>query len=200
MKIGVLGGTFDPIHNGHLVLAQQVMDRQNLDFVYFIPAKIPPHKKDKKIVSSRNRYDMVKLAIEGNDDFKINDMELKREGISFSYDTIVDLKKLHPEATIYFISGADTIFQLDSWKKIGQLLSEVVFIAAYRHGYDLDLLSSKVTELNKRYDGNIVIQEISELEISSTEIRNKIAMNESVRYIIPDAVIAFIGERGLYSG
>lgn len=187
MRIGIFGGTFNPIHFGHLVLAEQAYEKLNLDKVIFIPSFSPPHKKSSCIASALHRYNMVKLAIQGNPRFKISDIEIKRRGCSFLIDTLKQLKEIYPKATLFLISGSDTSWQMARWKSIDEILSLAKFVLAKRPGYRL-----------KKYNKNVSVISITELDISSSIIRKKIEAGKSIRYLMPLKVYEYIKQRGLY--
>jgi len=187
MRIGIFGGTFDPIHFGHLVLAEQAYEKLNLDKVIFIPSFYPPHKKSPDIASANHRYNMAKLAVQGNPRFEISDIEIKRRGRSFLIDTLRQLKTIFPKAKLFFISGSDVSDTMAKWKSIDRVLSLAKFVLAKRPGYRL-----------KKYNKNISVISITELDISSSMIRNKIKTDKSIRYLMPLRVYRYIKQRGLY--
>ncbi|MFC1709152.1 nicotinate-nucleotide adenylyltransferase [Candidatus Omnitrophota bacterium] len=187
MRIGIFGGTFNPVHFGHLVLAQQAYEKLNLDKVIFIPSFYPPHKKSSDIASAVHRYNMVKLAIQGNSRFKVSNIEINRRGRSFSIDTLRQLKKIYPKAKLFFISGSDVSDQISKWKSIDQILLLAKFVLAKRPGYRL-----------KKYNRNISVISITELDISSSMIRRKIKTKKSIRYLMPMRIYRYIKEKRLY--
>lgn len=186
MAIGILGGTFNPIHNGHLILAQEVQDALELRKVLFIPAKIPPLKKN--ITPEQHRYNMVCRAIQNNKFFEISDIELQSPKVSYTYDTIQALKQQYTEK-IYFIIGSDNLQSLPKWYKWEELLQICNFAIATRPGYAPDLTTLPPI-LQKQWEENKVV--INALEISSTEIRQRIAEKRTLRYLVPDEVIDYI--------
>ena len=199
MKIGLIGGSFDPIHYGHLLIAEEVREEYDLQKVFFMPAKIPPHKRGRQISPADKRYEMVRLCTERNDKFDVSDLELKREGVSYTIDTILKLKEIYgPGTEIYFISGADTIFNLETWMTVDRLLKEVVFVGTVRPGFDKDALQREAERLSAKYDGDVRILEIPLLEISSTMIRERIREGRSARYLLPGNVLRYIKENNLY--
>lgn len=198
MRIGVLGGSFDPIHVGHLLLAEQARSEFNLDKVIFMPAKLPPHKLEKTMTDVSDRYEMTRIAIKDNESFTISDLELKREGTSYTVDTITELKRIYPEAHIFFIAGADSIFQLETWMTFEELLKMVTFLGAIRPGYDPSDLYKKVEHLNLTYQADVRAVSFPMIDISSTIVRNLLLEGKSVRYLIKDEVLAYIEEKGLY--
>lgn len=187
MRIGIFGGTFNPIHFGHLVLAEQAYEKLNLDKVIFVPCYYPPHKKSLRLVAPGQRYSMVKLAIQGNPRFEISDIEIKRKGCSYSVDTLRQLKNIYKKAELFFISGSDVSNQISKWKSINEIFGLAKFVLAKRPGYRL-----------KKYNRNISIISITELDISSSMVRRKIKTGQSIRYLMPMRVYKYIKEKRLY--
>lgn len=187
MRIGIFGGTFNPIHFGHLVLAEQAYEKLNLSKVIFIPSFHPPHKNSPNIASALDRYNMVKLAIQENPRFEISEIEIKRKGRSYLVDTLKELKKIYPRAKLFFISGSDVSNQIGKWKSINEILWLSKFVLAKRPGYKL-----------KKYNRNISVISITELDISSSMIRRKIKEAKSVRYLMPMQVYKYIKDKRLY--
>ncbi|BAM47216.1 nicotinate-nucleotide adenylyltransferase [Amphibacillus xylanus] len=184
-KIGLLGGTFDPPHIGHLTMAEEAYEKLNLDEVWFIPSAEPPHKEQAK-VSAVDRLLMLKVALEPVNYFKINTIELERQGKSYTYDTIQALKEQYPTYQFYFIIGADMVEYLPNWYKIDQLIELVQFVGVKRPDYQLDTSYP------------VIILDTPGLDISSTMIRERLKLNRSVRYLIPERVLSLIKEKGLY--
>lgn len=197
-RIGLMGGTFDPIHNGHLLLAENSRKAFNLDKIIFMPAGIPPHKKDKHLSSNTHRYNMTLLAINSNRHFFLSDMELKKEGISFTIDTIKYLKSLYIDTEIYFILGSDSLFQIDTWKDYQELLTLCHFIVAPRPNCHNEKLENTVNTLNSLYNSSIHIVEGPVLDISSSEIRDRVRKGLSISYLVPKPVEEYIYKHGLY--
>ncbi|TGB04237.1 nicotinate-nucleotide adenylyltransferase [Halobacillus salinus] len=186
-RIGILGGTFDPPHLGHLIMAECAYEGMELDEVWFLPSHIPPHKQ-KATVSSEDRLAMVKKAIENNPHFSICDVELTRKGTSYTVDTMKLLKEEYQGHQFYFIIGGDMVEHLPKWNRIEELKEYVEFIGMQRPGFQWEQdQSDSVHEVN-----------IPLIEISSSVIREKLAKQESVRYLTPDAVIDYIKEHQLY--
>lgn len=198
VRIGLMGGTFDPIHNGHLLLAENSRKAFNLDKIIFMPAGIPPHKKDKHLSSNTHRYNMTLLAINSNRHFFLSDMELKKEGISFTIDTIKYLKSLYIDTEIYFILGSDSLFQIDTWKDYQELLTLCHFIVAPRPNCHNEKLENTVNTLNSLYNSSIHIVEGPVLDISSSEIRDRVRKGLSISYLVPKPVEEYIYKHGLY--
>jgi len=198
-KIGLMGGTFDPIHYGHLVLAEQIRTQFDLDMVYFIPVGIPPHKQDKNISSSKHRYFMTLLATITNPNFEVSKIEIEDSNISYTVNTIKKFKEVvNKEAELYFITGADAIYELETWKNVEELLQLCKFIAASRPGIDKKKLKNKIMELNEKYNASITITSVPALAISSTDIRSRIRTGKSIKYILPESVEYYIYKNNLY--
>ena len=199
-KIGVLGGTFDPIHLGHLIVAEDLREKLGLGEVLFIPAGHPwlKLKEEKPISPAEHRLAMVRLAIASNPCFKVSTMEIDRPGLSYSIDTVLELKaKLGAKAGIYFIVGPDALAELPKWKDPGRLLEICQVVGIGRPGHaqaDLHTLESSIPGVSKR----IMLVDVPQIDISSTEIRNRVAQGLSIRYLVPEAVEKYIAEHKLY--
>ena len=197
-RVGILGGTFDPIHVGHLMTAEAVRDEYHLDKVIFIPAAVPPHKQNQDVTEAMHRYVMTVLATCSNPNFEVSDIEMNRTGPSYTIDTIRELLERFGEDTeFYFITGADAIQEIHTWDRIEELLEMCHFIGASRQGClpDVNQIKASFGELGKR---KIHRLETPELEISSTDIRNRIKKGYSIKYIVPTAVEQYIYKQGLY--
>ena len=188
MKIGILGGTFNPIHIGHLVLAEEVLQKLRLDKILFIPAYLPPHKEEKELLDGKERMKMVRLAVKGNPRFEAADIEIKRKGKSYSIDTLKGLRLKYPPGNkFFFILGSDSLGYLDSWKDIDSVLKLAKFVIASRPGYAL-----------KNPPKGILPVAIESLDVSGFCIRQRMKRNESVRYLLHPAVYAYIIKKGFY--
>ena len=197
-RVGILGGTFDPIHVGHLMTAEAVRDEYHLDKVIFIPAAVPPHKQNQDGTEAMHRYVMTGLATCSNPNFEVSDIQMNRPGPSYTIDTIRELLERFGEDTeFYFITGADAIQEIHTWDRIEELLEMCHFIGASRQGClpDVNQIKASFGELGKR---KIHRLETPELEISSTDIRNRIKKGYSIKYIVPTAVEQYIYKQGLY--
>lgn len=183
--IGILGGTFNPPHMGHLVIAEQVRETLQLEEIWFTPSSKPPHKQEASI-SGEDRAIMLRKAIQGNPAFKMNTVELDRLGKSYSFDTMKLLVSNNPNCTFYFIIGADMVEYLPHWKSIEKLVNLVTFVGVKRTGYQLES------------DYSILEVEIPLLEISSSNLRERMVNNVSVKYLIPESVETYIKEKRLY--
>ncbi|NLK07213.1 MAG: nicotinate-nucleotide adenylyltransferase [Firmicutes bacterium] len=198
-QIGVMGGTFDPIHYGHLAAAEEAKEAFNLDQVIFVPAGIPPHKDEQQVTSAHHRYLMTLLAIMGNPGFEISRVDLDRKQVTYTVDTLRDLRRLLPECELYFITGADAILEILSWKAADEVLSLAEFIAVTRPGYGLDQLAVALGPLYESFKERIHILTMPPMGISSTDIRERLAKDRSIRYLLPEIVINYIHKEGLYS-
>jgi nicotinate-nucleotide adenylyltransferase len=187
MKIGVLGGTFNPIHIGHLILAEEAREKLKLDKVIFVPTYLPPHKDNSDIASARARFTMVKLAIKDNRYFLVSDIEIKRDGRSYTIDTLKEFKKIYPSDELYFIIGSDLLKYLDDWKDLDEIIQMVRFVVATRPGYPLEKIPSHISTIP-----------IRAVDISGFEIRKAIKENKSFRYLVPETVLKYIKKKGLY--
>jgi nicotinate-nucleotide adenylyltransferase len=198
MRIGLMGGTFDPIHNGHLVLAEQVRTRFQMDKVIFIPSGNPPHKES--LASKDHRYSMTQLAIEDNEFFELSRIELDQDHKSYTIDTVKRLRREYGDDTeVFFITGADAIIDLPSWKDYEELLTVCRFIGSTRPGVEDTDLSDKIDALVKDFKADITITQVPALAISSTDIRRRVKYNLSIKYLLPKKTEEYIYEHGLYS-
>ncbi|MEN9713647.1 MAG: hypothetical protein RLZZ164_311 [Actinomycetota bacterium] len=191
MRLGVMGGTFDPIHHGHLVAASEVAARFQLDEVIFVPTGRPWQKA--QVTDTEDRYLMTVIATASNPRFKVSRVDIDRDGPTYTVDTLSDIQALYPDAELFFISGADAISQILSWKDVDQLWDKAHFVAVTRPGHDLRLPSTAPA-------GAIDILEIPALSISSTDIRHRSQKHEPVWYLVPDGVVQYINKHKLYAG
>jgi len=187
MKIGILGGTFNPIHAGHLILAEEAREKLNLDKIIFMPTFLPPHKDKSDIASAQDRYKMIKIAIEGNNHFAVSDLEIKRQGQSYTIDTVRAFKNLHPKDELYFITGSDLLKYLAEWKDLEEILKIVKFVVATRPGYALDRIPDYISTVS-----------IRAVDISGFEVREASKADKSFRYLVPEGVYNYIIKRKLY--
>lgn len=197
-RIGIMGGTFDPIHYGHLVAAEEARCQFGLEKVIFIPAGHPPHKVSRKISDARHRLAMTQLAIKSNPFFTASAIEIERPGLSYTINTVRDMRSTYPLADIYFITGADAVLEILSWKHIDELLDQCCFIAAKRPGYRLGRLEAKLPGLRREQLKRIIVIEVPALAISSTDIRRRVQTGRPIKYLLPEAVEKYIREQGLY--
>ena len=196
-RIGIMGGTFDPIHMGHLITAEMVRADAHLDEILFIPSARPPHKDGARAASAEDRLIMTEYAVAENPHFSVSDIELRRDGPSYTVDTIAELRENLDGAELFFITGADAMNDLYRWHEPKRLLQSCQFIVATRQGAPLDelLIAEKFTAEERRH---IHVLMTPHLEISSSVIRTRIRAGLSVRYLVPRAVEEYIERRGLY--
>jgi len=187
MKIGILGGTFNPVHIGHLILAEEAREKLSLDKIIFVPANLPPHKLNGDIASASLRYKMLRLAVKSSKYFSVSDVEIKRNGRSYTIDTVKKLKGIYPGDELYFIIGSDLLKYLDEWKDLSEITKLVKFVAATRPGYPLEKIPTYIATLP-----------IRAVDISGFEIRQAIKNNKSFKYLVPEAVFQYITKKGLY--
>ena len=199
-KIGILGGTFNPIHIGHLILAQSAVEAHDLAKVLFIPCGIPPHKDASSLIPAQDRMAMVQAAIEGDLRFEASDIEIRRSGISYAVDTVAQLRELYAEAEFFFIIGADTLSELHQWKSIYTLLSLCRFVAFGRPGFDAARLGREGLHLDPPWPERLIdsIATGRQVDVSSSDIRYRVAEGMSIRYWVPREVEMYIAEHGLY--
>lgn len=185
-QVGILGGNFNPIHQGHLIIADQAYHQLGLDEIYLLPSFLPPHVDEKPTIPAELREEMLHIATEADPHIKIERIELKREGKSFTYDTMLELAQRNPNTDYFFIIGGDMVEYLPKWYKINELLSLVQFVGVKRSGYSVQT------------DYPIIWIDVPLIDISSTTIRQKVRSGCSVRYLLPDDVINYIILKGLY--
>lgn len=196
MKIGIMGGTFDPIHNGHLVLAACAYDNFNLDSVWFLPNGNPPHKVRK--TDTKDRLEMVRLAIEKDERFLLNTYEVERTGTCYSYETLEAFHIRYPEHEFYFIVGADSLFSIESWKEPARVMKACTLLAACRDDKDSEDMQEQITYLEEKYEANICLMKSPHMDISSSDIRRMTSMEMNIRDRVPEKVAAYIQGHQLY--
>lgn len=200
-RIGLLGGTFDPVHLGHLMMAQDALESRELDEVCFIPSAAPPHKTAAAITPSRHRVAMLESALESDLRFSMSLIELDRGGVSYTLDTVLEFRRQLPEAELFFIIGSDTLFELYSWKDIDKLIQICTFLSIARPNFafgaiDVERLKVGAQQVEALKQGLVAGHEV---DVSSTEVRMRVAEGLSIRYLVPDSVGMYIAEHSLYS-
>ena len=209
-RLGLYGGSFNPIHGGHLIVARAIAERLDLERLVFLPSARPPHKDGETLAAPAHRAEMVRLAIEGEPVFELSDFDLTREGPSYTIDTAAHFRELHgSDAALHWIIGADSLAELTTWHRVGALVDTCRIITAARPGRHC----SESSGTRERIDWNQLRTALSEaqiaglkadvletpvIEISSTDVRKRIRQGKSIRYLVPDRVRTYIEEHGLY--
>ncbi len=194
LRLGIMGGTFDPIHYGHLLAAEAVRTECGLDRVLFMPSGNPPHKKVRTVSDAQHRFMMTVLATLTNPHFKVSRIELDRPGYSYAVDTVAEVARIFPDSEITFITGADAILEILTWKDVEALMQKCKFIAVTRSGFNLDELK----ELPQQILDQIDFWEIPAIDVSSTQIRKRVQAGKTIRYLVPQAVEYYIQKHQLY--
>lgn len=191
-RVGIMGGTFDPIHNGHLVAASEVMDAFDLDQVVFVPAATQPFKEGRKVASAEHRYLMTVIATASNNRFTVSRVDIDRGGLTYTYDTLRELHREEPDVDWFFITGADALASILRWKNADELFSLAHFVGVTRPGHDLDVSGLPQDVIS--------IVEIPALSISSSDCRQRVQSGKPVWYLVPDGVVQYIDKHDLYRG
>jgi nicotinate-nucleotide adenylyltransferase len=189
-RIGIMGGTFDPIHNGHLVAASEVQSRFELDEVVFVPTGQPYQKNVVGVSAAEDRYLMTVIATASNPRFSVSRVDIDRGGPTYTIDTLRELHEIYPDAELYFITGADALEQILSWHQVNDMFDAAHFIGVTRPGYQLDDQHLP--------NGAVSLVEVPAMAISSTSCRQRVAAGLPVWYLVPDGVVQYISKRGLY--
>lgn len=197
-NIGIMGGTFNPIHNGHILLAKKAYAQFSLDKILFIPAGNPPHKDNAGIIDGRHRLNMVKSAISGIDYFECLDIELAKKTKSYSYETLASLKEMYPDTNLFFIMGADSLFQFESWKNPEEIVKLATLVVARRNGINITSFENQIKRLSKKYSCEILTVDMEDTPISSSDIRMMVANLEPICDIVPSKVCEYILLNDLY--
>ncbi len=219
---GLFGGTFNPIHNGHLRIAEEVREAFNLSRIYFIPSAVPPHKTNRELAEAGDRFEMIERAVAAHPDFVVSDVEVKRQGRSYTIDTVRYFKTVLPENTpCYLLLGADAFFEIDTWKAYDALFDHIPMIVMRRPGPDArhetqfceNAAKILTTRISKDYRLNadrfvledprkqpVFLFNVTSLDISSTRIRDMVRQGRSIRFLVPDVVEKYIRSKGLYHG
>lgn len=195
MRLGILGGTFDPIHYAHLFVAEDARHAVGLDRVLFVPNRHPPHKLGAPLAPAEERLAMVRLAVAGNPRFECSDVEVRREGLSYTADTLAELHGMYPDAELHFIIGLDAVLELASWHRPDDVVRLARLVAVARPGYPAEECASR---LPAEYLDRMTILPTLGLELSSSALRERVRTGRSIRYLTPDAVLSHIESRRLY--
>ena len=199
-RIGILGGTFDPVHNGHLLLGEQAYREYGLDEIWFMPSKNPPHKSSRDIVSEDLRSDMIRLAIQGAPQYIFSDFELRHEGTTYTAETLKRLQQEYPADRFYFLMGGDSFFQLETWYHPEQIMKLTTILAFSRNGETDRQMQARADELAHRYEANIRLLSMEEMPVSSSLIRDRVQNGQPVGALVPPAVEEYIRTNHLYKG
>jgi nicotinate-nucleotide adenylyltransferase len=211
-RLGILGGTFDPIHYGHLRLAEEVGESLSLEHVYLIPAALPPHKGQRSVSAFQHRFEMTRIASAESPLLKVLDLEARREGFSYSIETLKILHSMYaPDLDLHFVLGMDAFLEIETWKDFRNLFDYAHFVVIQRPGFPSDILESFLPTLGVRFEKRgpadrfaapsgyeVIPMEATLMDISSTKIREKVAGGKSIRFLVPEAVRSYIKSNGLY--
>lgn len=198
-KTGILGGTFDPIHLGHLITAENAWEAAGLDEVLLVPTGCSYFKADQKVTPAGQRYEMAALAAAGNPHLRVSDIEVRRPGNSYTAETLSELKRQNPEDQLYYIVGADTLVMMSMWKNPQLIFDSCTLLVETRQDEVGSAgLLEEADKLREKYGAEIMMLPSRSIEISSTEIRKRVRMGQSIHYLVPDPVEAYIQEHGLY--
>ncbi len=190
-RLGVLGGTFDPIHTGHLILAEQVREKLQLEQIIFIPCASPPHKTERELSPADYRLEMTRLALEENSCFFVSDIELKRKGLSYTVETLRELRELYKDSEMFFLTGSDVLDEITTWKNPEEIYRLAKIVIAVRPGFDK-------FDPEDHFARRSIIVKITGMNVSSTQIREKVKSGQSIKYLVPQKVEEYIKNRGLY--
>lgn len=197
-KIGIMGGTFNPLHNGHMALAKAAKEQLLLDEILFIPSGQSYMKHTEEIISKQNRLNMVDAVVKKYSDYRVSDMELIREGNTYTYETLEQLREEYPETFFYFILGADCLYTIDKWREPERIFAACTLVSAVRDNVTKKELSDRCAYLEKEYDAKTVLLNFKEIDISSTEIRAAVAQGRDISEKVPKEVADYIASHHLY--
>lgn len=197
-KLGILGGTFNPIHTGHLLMAEYVKEDAKLDVVMLLPNGISYMKTGTNVLEGDVRLKMIELCIEDNPNLITSDMEIKREGNTYTYETLLELRAKYPRTELYFIIGADSLFSMEKWVKPDVIFANCTILAVGRNQTSKEELEEKKADLENRFGAKIRLLDFPEIQISSTQIRENIKAGKSFRYMVHEQVWNYICENNLY--
>lgn len=199
MKVGIVGGTFNPIHVGHLMLGEYAYEACGLNEIWFMPNGKPPHKEAEEIITSADRrVEMTEMAIKDTDYFKLSIYEYEKVNTSYSYKTMEELIALYPENEFFFIMGSDSLLAIEDWKCPEKLMKLCTLLVACRENSDIDLLRKQILYLESKYMCNIILLPMPLLEISSSDIRKRVNEGKSIKYIVPEIIYEYIQKNKLY--
>jgi nicotinate-nucleotide adenylyltransferase len=197
-RIGIMGGTFNPIHMAHLILAEGAYEQLQLDEVIFMPSKTPPHKLGEVIAENSHRVHMIKLAIQDNPHFRLSTMELEREGITYTVDTLRELKNMYPDDLFFFILGGDSLLSFEKWREPREILGLAHVVATGRDNLAKQVILDKINYLQVTMNGCIHYLQVPNMDLSSSYIRKLRNLNKSITYYVPKEVESYIVDEKLY--
>lgn len=198
-KVGILGGTFDPVHTAHLILAETAWQQFQLDTVLIMPSGNPPHKEGREISASSHRIRMLQLAIDDNKHFKLSTVEVERAGKTYTAETLTELCRYNTDCCYYFIVGADSLFQIEQWRQPEIILSHTILLAAVRDHMEEAQTRERIAYLKEKYGAECYLLQTPNMMISSSLIRDRVSQGESIRYLVPRDVEKYIYQNKLYS-
>ena len=193
-----MGGTFDPVHHAHLILAERAYEQCALDEIWMLPNGNPPHKRDTRQADMECRMEMLRLAIQNIPYLKLCDMERSASAYHYTYETLQRLNEQHPDTVFYFIMGADSLFEFDNWKEPGIISRECILLAAVRDHHARQQVEKRIRELEERYGAEIHILDTPSMDIASADIRESLSEGKEVAHMLPKAVEMYIRQKGLY--
>lgn len=199
MRIGIMGGTFNPIHNGHLLIAENAFQQFHMDQILFLPAGLPPHKQNMGVLNKEHRCAMIQAAIEEIPYFQLDRREVDAAEISYTYKTLMQLHEEHPQDQFFFIMGADSLAYFDHWKNPDIILKHATVLAAVRDEYDREALKQKSLQITEQLGGEIGFISTPEFDVSSQNIRTRVSEGQSIRFLVPEKVRQYIIEQQLYT-
>ena len=197
-RVGIMGGTFNPIHIGHLLLAENAYSAFGLDQVLFIPSGCSYMKEQSGILDPDTRLRMTSLAVADNPHFQVSDIEIRRSGYTYTCETLEQLEKENPDTEFFFLAGADSLFAMETWKDPEIIFQKATVLAAVRDDCGNSRISEQAERLREKYHGRICLIPSGNVEISSSDIRSRIQEGRSIRYLVPERVREYIEENGLY--
>ena len=198
MRKAIFGGTFDPIHNGHMHIAYEALYNLNLDLIIFMPSGNPPHKVQRKVTEGKIRYEIVKSTIEDEVRFDISDYEINSNELSYTYKTLKHFNTLEPNTEWFFITGADSLIDLENWRNVRGILENCTLVVFTRPGYSLEEIKKQKKNIEEKYNTDIIFLNMPVIGISSTIIKKKISENKNVKYLLPYEAYKIIKKLNLY--
>lgn len=199
-RIGIMGGTFDPIHVGHLLIAENALEQYGLDQILFIPTGHSPHKDDREIEQSAHRLEMIRLSVKDNPAFFFSTIEINSPAVSYTYLTLQQLQNQYPDWEFYFIMGGDSLNYLEQWVHPEIICSVATILVAVRDEFDKNIISEKIEYLRQKFSAKIYVIESPNVAISSSEIRQRVERGTSIRYLVTSEVEEYIDRNNLYKG